>query len=360
MTRSPRILVAPLNWGLGHATRSIPIIRQLLDRRCDVVLASDGPALDLLKGEFPELLAFELPGINVRYGERFFTLALAAQIPSLVRVIRKEKKAIAQLVASQHIDGVISDNRFGSWGSGVPDAVLSHQWTVETGNPVSRAMATTLHRRILRRYGACWIPDWNGTGSLAGRLSQADDPHTLHVGPLSRLSATNAEKSGAPLQVLVICSGPEPLRTRFEEAVMKQAGALPHRFLIARGLPGAGPVASDLPNVIVRSHLDAKGLSTALSEADVVVSRTGYTTVMDLAATGKKALLIPTPRQPEQEYLGRVHRERGWWAIQDQSGMDLATGLDQAMVLPGAPLHEGQTKSLQVALDAFLGRISPA
>lgn len=360
MTRPPRILVAPLNWGLGHATRSIPIIRLLLARGCDVVLASDGPALTLLRDEFPDLPAFELPGIEVRYGERFFTLALAAQMPALLGATRRERKAVAELVAREQIDGLISDNRFGSWGSGVPDVVLSHQWTVETGNQLSGRLATALHRRILRRYGQCWIPDAEGQDALAGKLSASTDPHTVHVGPLSRLSSPRPDQAEGRKRVLVICSGPEPLRTRLEEAVLEQAARLPHTFLIARGLPGTAHTPSPLPNIELRAHLDAHELSEALAASDVIVSRTGYTTLMDLAATAAKALLIPTPGQPEQEYLGRYHAGRGWWAIQQQATLDLQKGLEQALSLPGAPPSTGSTDHLERAMDAFLGRISPA
>jgi len=360
MTHPPRILVAPLNWGLGHATRSIPIIRLLQERGCEVVLASDGPALTLLRDEFPNLPAYPLPGIDVRYGERFFALTLVAQMPVLLRAIRRERKAVRKLVAQRHIDGVISDNRFGSWGSGVPDVVLSHQWSVETGHPLSGRVATALHRRILQRYGQCWIPDSKGEDSLAGKLSSAEDPHTKHVGPLSRLSPSPLKDAGRPKQVLVICSGPEPLRTRFEEAILEQAVDLPHAFLIARGLPGASPSPSPLPNVELCAHLDADELSEALRTSDVVVSRTGYTTLMDLAAMGAKALLVPTPGQPEQEYLGRFHAGRGWWAIQEQADLDLAAGIDEAIALHGAPRIAGSTDDLERAMDAFLGRISPA
>ena len=359
MSRPPRILVAPLNWGLGHATRSIPIIRLLRERGCDVLLASDGPALTLLEQEFPDLPTFALPGFEVRYGERFFALTLLGQLPSLLGAVRREHRAMAALVSRERVDGVISDNRFGSWGSGVPDIVLSHQWTVETGNAVSGFMATRLHRRILRRYGECWIPDNNDDGSLAGRLSEANDPNTKHIGPVSRL--VSGEKGTAPsrsrTKVLVICSGPEPLRTRLERTVLEQARQLPHTFLIARGLPGQAPTPSPLSNVEWRAHLGTHELSNALVASDVVVSRTGYTTLMDLAATGAKALLIPTPGQPEQEYLGRYHAGNGWWAIQEQTNLDLATGIEQALTLPGAPRIVGATGNLEHALDTFLHRI---
>jgi len=361
MSRPLRILVAPLNWGLGHATRCIPIIQLLQERGCDVVLASDGPALALLKDAFPDLPAFELPGIDIRYGERFFALRLAAQFPALFRAVRQERQAVARLVRREAIDGLISDNRFGSWGSGVPDVVLSHQWAVETGNALSRWVATRLHRRILKRYGRSWIPDNPGSDALAGRLSQAADVHATAIGPLSRFEAAEAAPpERAQKRILVICSGPEPLRTRFEEQVLAQAARLPYSFLIAQGRPGQVPTPSPAPNVECRAYMDAKEVSDALAACDVVVSRTGYTTLMDLAATGAKALLVPTPGQPEQEYLGRYCRGRGWWVIQDQAQLDLATGIKEASLLPGAPRITGSSSRLERAMDTFLGQINPA
>lgn len=362
MSRPLRILVAPLNWGLGHAARSIPIIRLLEEKGCEVVLASDGPALTMLRDEFPHLLAHELPGIEVRYGERFFTLKLAQQMPALLGAMRKERRAVANLVERESIDGIISDNRFGSWGSGVPDVVLSHQWTVETGNWASRPVATMLHRRILKKYAHCWIPDGFGESALAGRLSQTSDPNTTHIGPLSRLSRETVplrhadHATGSISKVLVVCSGPEPLRTRLEEAAIAQLKELSYPTLIARGLPGAAPMPSPADHIELVAHLDTHAMASAMAEADVVISRTGYTTLMDLAATGTRALLIPTPGQPEQEYLASYLAGKGWWVIQYQDELNLAHGLRQAMAGHSTPNWDSGSVVLNRATEAFLAR----
>ena len=121
---SGKILVAPLNWGLGHAARCIPIINELLKENFKPVLASDGPALELLRREFPELETLELPSYNIKYSKKLW-LGLLLRVPHIIKTIIKEKKFIAGYLKHHQLEGIISDNRFGLRHPSVPSVYIS-------------------------------------------------------------------------------------------------------------------------------------------------------------------------------------------------------------------------------------------
>jgi uncharacterized protein (TIGR00661 family) len=353
MSSKKRILVAPLNWGLGHATRSIPIIRALLDMGHEVWLASDGRALDLLKKEFPQLPALETPEYDVRYPRKRLLYFLVLQMPKVLLAVIREYRRLHKWIAEHRFDAVISDNRLGCFTNKVPCAVISNQISIFTRPKWIGLAATFLHRRILARYDVVWVPDFEGPDNLSGILTHETRlPNMSYIGPLTRMQPGQAAEK---YDVLVIISGPEPLRTEWENLILSQAAQLTqYRWLVALGKADENEHFFPQPHIEVRSFLDAKSLNQAILESRIVLSRTGYSTVMDLAVLNKKALLVPTPGQPEQEYLGVYGQEKGWYATQTQDELDLKSGLEMAEKSEGIDLSRAAAPPLKGILEEFL------
>lgn len=331
------VLVAPLDWGLGHATRCIPIINQLLACKCRVWLAGEGDTLRLLREEFPQLPALQLEGYHVRYQEarQSFSLKLLAQAPKLLSAVRKENRWLQKILREQDIDIVISDNRFGLYTAHAYTVFITHQLAVKTGfGRWADVIARYMNYRFIKKFDTCWIPDYETGDSLAGELSH---PRSLpgncrYIGALSRF-----EKTLLPRQydLLIVLSGPEPARTAFEHKLLKSLDGFPGKVLLVRGITGGAPL-SETANISVADLLPAATLNDVLNAADLVICRSGYTSVMDLVKLRKKAVLVPTPGQPEQEYLARrLHENEIFYSVTERE-FELGHVLEQAARFPYA------------------------
>ena len=306
-----KAIVAALDWGLGHATRSVPVIRALLARGVNVVLAGSGDSLTLMRTEFPALPVFELPPYAVEYPRHGnMTLKMLRQLPRLRKVIAHEHALLDQFIVHESVDFVISDNRYGCWSSHVPCILITHQTTILLP-PYMKWLKKTLawyNRRMINHFTQCWIPDSPGAHRLAGKLARYPDAAPArfrYIGNLSRFSGTIPAKplSEAKYDVVVVLSGPEPQRTVLEEIILAQLPKTSLRAFVVRGVPHA---IKPLPDSVEGADfMDTSQLESLLSEAPCVVARSGYSTIMDLAKLGKKAIFIPTPGQTEQEYLAR-------------------------------------------------------
>ncbi len=298
------ILVAPLNWGLGHATRCIPIINALLENGFTPLLASDGTALDLLKKEFPELEHMELPSYQIIYAKKAaaFKWKLLMDSPKMLKAIKREKKAVKELVLSGKIQGIISDNRLGVRNKNVPSIFITHQLNVLTGN--TTWLSTKIHLDIIKKFDACWVPDIAGNGNLSGKLGHPEvvPSNVTYIGPLSRMKKLTLEKK---YDILVLLSGPEPQRTFLEEKLMLELQQLDKKILFVLGKVEEKQHCYNEGNFRVYNFMGSKALEKAINESEIVICRSGYTTIMDLAVLEKKAFFIPTPGQFEQEYLAR-------------------------------------------------------
>lgn len=303
-----RILVAPLDWGLGHATRCIPIIRSLLKHNAEVVLAASGPVKTLLEKEFPELKIVHLDGYNITYSRdgKLFLPKLFTQLPRVFFAIRNERKWVQKIIIKERIDAVISDNRAGLHHSLIPGVYITHQLQIQTGSKVSDRWIRKLHYRFINKFQQCWIPDNEKEESLAGALSHPvsfPNVSTKYIGILSRF-----EKKPTQIQYdfLLLLSGPEPQRSLLESKLVHAFDAGAHSFALVRGLPNGGE-ALVLKNEKgkVFDHLPADALNELILQSESVIARAGYSTIMDLVKLHKKAVLIPTPGQTEQEYLAR-------------------------------------------------------
>ena len=226
MLRKYRILVAPLDWGLGHATRCIPVIKELLANDCEVWLAGEGIQEALLRTEFRDLPFLPLEGYRIRYSRssRGFLLNMGLQISKIISAIRKEHRWLKKMVRSHEIDAVISDNRFGLYHSKIPSIFITHQLSIKS--PLGNWNEKILQRwnyKYINRFRECWIPDLFGENNLAGELSHPfSQPKTAtkYIGILSRFEKKESKEVNDHL--LFILSGPEPQRTVLENKIINE------------------------------------------------------------------------------------------------------------------------------------------
>ncbi|WP_350286366.1 glycosyltransferase [uncultured Croceitalea sp.] len=308
MTKTKRILVAPLNWGLGHATRCIPIINALLEHGHEPIIASDGVALKLLQKEFPKLSFVELPSYKIKYAEKgkHFKLKMLWDSPKVLKAMAKEKKTVKKAIKAYGIDGIISDNRLGVRSKKVPCVFITHQLNVLSGN--TTWFSSKAHQNIIKKYQECWVPDVAEKPNLTGKLGHLKNPdaNIKYLGPLSRFEKVKTKKL---YDLLVLLSGPEPQRTLLEEKLLSELEGFHGNILFVKGKvqQKAKTKVLTLPNgkITVVNFMQSKELELALNASEKVLCRSGYTTVMDLAKLEKKAFFIPTPGQYEQEYLAK-------------------------------------------------------
>ncbi|MGB7785907.1 MAG: glycosyltransferase [Salinimicrobium sp.] len=341
-----RILVAPINWGLGHATRCIPIILELQKCGFEPVLGSDGAALQLLKKEFPGLQAVELPAYNISYAQKGKNLKwkLLLQMPHILRTVQKERKAAEALVKEFDLCGIISDNRFGMYSKDVPSVYITHQLKVLSGR--STFFSSFHHRQYIKRFDECWVPDAAGEDNLSGIIGHPKDslPNLKYIGVLSRFQKRHFSKV---LDYMILLSGPEPQRTLLEQVLLKNFRNTSQKVLFVRGIFSEVKLESDNPNLSIKNHLFGQELEEAINSSDVVIARSGYTTLMDLAKLGKKAFFIPTPGQPEQEYLAARLQKKGIAPFCKQDEFELSQ-LQRLEEYPGlqAPALSGSLAGL--------------
>ncbi len=296
------ILIAPLNWGLGHATRCIPIIKALQENNYIPIIASDGIALALLKKEFPYIKTLKLPSYEIEYSKngKDFKWKLLKNLPKMMQAIWKEKKLVKKWIKKYDIDGIISDNRLGVISKKVPSVFMTHQLNVMTGN--TTWITSMLHQNIIKKYTECWIPDFEGNPNLTGELGHIKnaDFEIKYIGPLSRLQKRDVPKQ---YDLIIILSGPEPQRGILEEILKKEILRYKGKVVFIKGIIEKMQKKEQIDNVTFYNFMSTRQLEKTFSESEIVLCRSGYTTIMDLAKLGKKAFFIPTPGQFEQVYL---------------------------------------------------------
>lgn len=338
-----KILVAPLDWGLGHATRCIPIIRELLKRNCEVYLAGSGDSMKLLREEFPSLPYSLLPGYDPVYPDNgSMVWKMVLQVPKFIKVIKEEHRCIEEVIERNGIDILISDNRYGCWSAKIPSVFITHQTNIRMPNglkwlsPVMR----TFNSHLMRNFTVCWIPDVPGENSIAGDLILVDDPSLpiKYIGLLSRFGKKEGTQTGK-YDVLCIFSGPEPQRSNLEKIVSKEVAESGLRYLIVRGIiddvKHSRPAGSNQVD-----YLDSDNLQQVIEQSSCIISRSGYSTLMDLATLGKKAIFIPTPGQTEQEYLADRLMKAGIAYSTTQATFNLKMALQKSKGFRGFQLMD--------------------
>ena len=304
MLKKKTILVAPLYWGLGHATRCIPIIKALIDSNYKVLLASDGAALLLLQKEFPYLGSVELPSYHINYPKKgnLFKWNMLLKLPTILKAVSSEKKIIDQLVSKGNIDGIISDNRFGVRSYKIPSVYMTHQLNVLTGS--TSYLSSKIHQKIIAKFDECWVPDTDGENNLSGKLGHILSPKfkIKHIGLLSRMKKNIVPKE---YDILLLLSGPEPQRSLLEEKLIVLFKGTNQKVLLIQGCVERKQKINQLDNITHYNFMLSNELEVAINKSEIILSRSGYTTIMDMAVLEKKVFFIPTPGQYEQEYLAK-------------------------------------------------------
>ena len=354
MRKRRTILIAAMDWGLGHATRSVPIINEFRRRDYRLILGSSGRALELWKKEFPKLKTFELPAYNPIYSSsNSMTWKIFWQLPKFFSVIYREHFALNQIVKTEKIDAVISDNRYGCWSHRVPSVFLTHQLWIKIPEDY-KWMETSINRishYYIQKYNECWVPDFEAEGNLAGELSSYMGFEKKFVGPLSRL--TRQSELESQYDLLVILSGPEPKRSILEAKLRNQILESGKSALIVRGVSEENAIKIRQGKISEIAYLTTAELNQEVQKATLVVCRAGYSSIMDLAACGKRAILIPTPGQTEQEYLADFHKNSGHFYSENQVEFDLLRALEKVKKYKGIEPKQDENALLSQAIDKF-------
>ncbi len=298
-----KILITPLSWGIGHATRCIPVIKELLKLNYEPIIASDSDALLLLQKEFPTLKTYQLAKYNIKYPKNTFFLPvyLFLQAPRLFFVVKKEHQQIQKIVVQENISLIINDNRFGCWHKKIPTVYITHQVNVLSG--ITTFFTSKIHQNIINKMDACWIPDDKNL-QLTGKLSEAKNIKMSYIGLLSRFSLPNKlpEKK---YDILVLLSGIETQRKLLEKKLINELQKTNKKILFVRGILLDKQKLENSKNITFVNYLLQKELQQAILQSELVIARSGYSTIMDLAVLKKKCFFIPTPNQKEQEYLAK-------------------------------------------------------
>jgi uncharacterized protein (TIGR00661 family) len=305
----PIVLIAPLDWGLGHATRCIPVIKAFLQLKWKVVLAADGQTKMLLQQEFPFLQVEHITGYHIRYSTHAnrLLLKIVSQIPKILSAIKNEHSWLSEYIQNHKIDLIVSDNRYGFYSKKIKSIFITHQLQIKTGNRFSDAIIRKINYHFIKNFNECWVADTSNSINAAGELSHPNSfpsVKTIYLGLLSRFIKTNTFPENK-YDCCIVLSGPEPQRTILENAILQDLPFLKLKILLVRGKP---QTERNLPvpnHVEVHNHLSGITLQEAFEQSAFILSRSGYTTVMEILSLQKKSILIPTPGQPEQEYLGK-------------------------------------------------------
>ena len=316
--KNQHVFISPLDWGLGHATRLVPLIYLLLENDNRITLGGGGPSLQFLRDEFPALPFKYLPSIHVKFpSDKRFTLpCFLFTLPKFFIFITREYFRLQQLMKKEGYTIIISDNRYGLHSNKGYSVLITHQLqpVFPSGTRWLQGLAWTFIRHQTNKFDVCWVPDYPGNKGLSGMLSHVPPgfENISYIGPLSRFQkmiSLHQQPFAKTSFVVVILSGPEPQRSAFGKLVdakLKDANLPVH---VLRGRPGRKSV-SRVENMTYYDNLPAEEMAGLLVNAGWIIARSGYSTIMDLHILGCKAILIPTPGQPEQEYLAEYLKDK--------------------------------------------------
>jgi hypothetical protein len=349
------VLITPLDWGLGHATRCMPIIQEFLKRGCAVSIATSGGALQILKREFPQLTFFELVSYRAEYAKDGRLLSkLFFQSLKFLWAIKKEHQQLNDIIKVKSFDLLVSDNRFGCYSKSIRSIFVTHQINFVFMHSMkwTESFFNYWNRQRIEKFNHCWVPDFSDR-SFSGYLSYPHDLSVSFVGILSRFQKSKM-KAKKKYDLLALISGPEPQRTIFENIIRVQISILDKKTLIVKGKPEEGEVISKDGLINEVGHLKAGELQLAIEESEYVVCRPGYSSIMDFAVIEKDNIIfVPTPGQPEQEHLAAILKDKNLVFSIDQDNLDLSTDIMESRKYRGLSIQYGPNQ-LAIAIDKEL------
>ncbi len=305
-----RVLVCPLGWGLGHASRMVPVVTFLLRKGCTVIIAGDASTNEFVKKRFPSVECIHFPSFSVRLSSsRFQILYLALVAIKVFLRTASEKREFRQILEKHSINLTISDNRYGLFSNQIPCVLVTHQLSPIFPKPFGflKRVGERFVRRHAEQFTECWIPDNPEGFSFSGKLSQPQrlPKNSIRIGLLSRFSELKNVEADKRWELVAMVSGPEPHRTILEQQVVKLSVREKVKTLIIAGQPLNNSTFQLNEYVTIEPNLDDESIAKVLQGAKFVICRAGYSTIMDLLALNRSALLVPTPGQTEQEYLAK-------------------------------------------------------
>jgi hypothetical protein len=322
-----RILISPLNWGLGHAGRMIPLALELRKRGHEIIFGVDRSIIPVIEKDLPDITIIALPGVRIRYSAvlpQYISIFL--QVPRIVVAAFREFSALKSLAFELKPDIIISDNRFGFFHKDIFSVFVTHQLRIPfpKGMRFLEPAAVWLNMKIIGNFDLCLVPDYPGNENLSGRLShQLKLPdNVFYMGPLSRFSGATTGESRINLPhpyYCLILSGPEPQRSLLFEKTIRVLSGI--HLVILSGSP-APCAPENRHDITVMTNPDTATMRQVISGSSLVISRAGYSSVMELVSLGKGGVIIPTPGQTEQEYLGKYHDGRHGFITVKQNDLE--------------------------------------
>ena len=359
------ILICPLDWGLGHASRCIPIIKLLHQSGHKVTIAGQGRSLLMLQKEFPHLDSIPIIGFSPSYPKSGkLIIHLFCLLPKFIFSLVSDYRQLKSILNNQQFDLVISDNRYGLWNRKTKNILITHQIMVKVPR-LFRFAEYPVHlvsKLMINLFDECWIPDHTKGPGLSGDLSHKYPlpQNARFIGSLSRfadedISLKTKNKSE---EILAVISGPEPQRSIFEAILTHQLVKLGRPATLVGGTPESNRRSSKISNLTIIPFLESEELKNKIHTAAIVICRSGYSSIMDLSALGAKALFVPTPGQTEQEYLAKMFHEEGIAMHSTQDSLDLDSDIDKALVFKGFSNNQSPQLLLNVIQDLQTNNVS--
>jgi uncharacterized protein (TIGR00661 family) len=321
----------------------VPIINKFIEKGANVIIGADKRPLAFLKNEFPDLKFIQFPGFEVRYPDKgSMVLKMLRSLPQLLKNIRGERKFLEKIISDYKIDVVISDNRYGLHSKNATCVFITHQLNIQSPGmlKVFGFFLKQINRHFVQKYNECWVPDFNNSSSISGELTKGYEKFgkVFFIGMLSRFNKifVSPKDQKSLNDLLVILSGPEPQRTIFENIILEQLKDIKKlKVLIVRGITESNEVADITENIRMVSHLPTQQIAQAISDAGIILCRPGYSSIMDLAALGKKAIFVPTPGQTEQEYLATYYLRKNIFYTIEQKRFNLSKAIEKSSFYNG-------------------------
>ena len=346
LSKPINILISPLDWGLGHATRCIPVIKLLLDAGHRITIAGSGRSILLLQKEFPELESITLNGFSPTFKQtEGLAWQLLLMLPRFISTLLKENRDLKTLIKQKNIELVISDNRYGMRNKQIKSIIITHQVMIKAPLRL-RCLEYPLYlvsKFLISRFDECWIPDYDISPGLSGDLSHKYliPANALFIGPLSRFTKPESlnKTSNSELKITAIISGTEPQRSTFENLIIKQFTRMDSNATIISGKPESPAGKAQQGKLTILANATVKEMKSAIADSGLIICRSGYSSIMDLEALRSKALFVPTPGQTEQLYLAELHQAKGNALWRNEADLNLQTDIPEAIKYPGFTNH---------------------
>lgn len=309
-------MIAPLDWGIGHATRCIPVVQAFLNGNAQVFIAAYGKGEKLLKENFPDLTFLPTQSYDVSYSAKGnMVKAMMRQVPKIVYRICQEHFWVKRIVKQYGIDIIVSDNRYGLFCAQARTIFLTHQLQIKAPFRWVEKILYEAVKCFVQKYDTCWVVDNEHPPYMGGILShpkRKPPKNIFYIGILSRFHFRQQPPPPNKCKLLVLLSGPEPNRTLLEQKLVNMLGDMETNVVFVRGCIGNSEIPYEYPNIEFHNHLSSERLAEVIMASEHIICRSGYSTLMDLAALGSKAslLLIPTQGQTEQEYLAEYNAQQ--------------------------------------------------